>query len=124
MIYLDTHLVIWLYAGLTDKFSVPVYKLINENELYISPIVRLELRYLYEVQRITADAETIVDDLAMRIGLQICGKPFNEVVTRALPYSWTRDPFDCLIVAHAALHDNLLLSKDQTILDNYPHARW
>jgi PIN domain nuclease of toxin-antitoxin system len=124
LIYLDTHIVIWFYAGLTEKFSAPVRRLINENDLYISPIVRLELQYLYEIQRITEDAETMVDDLSQRIGLQICGKPFDEVVIRALTCSWTRDPFDRLIVAHAGYHDNLLLSKDQTILDNYSHARW
>jgi PIN domain nuclease of toxin-antitoxin system len=124
LIYLDTHIVIWFYAGLAEKFSAPVRRLINENDLYISPIVRLELQYLYEIQRITEDAETMVDDLSQRIGLQICGKPFDEVVTRALTCSWTRDPFDRLIVAHAGYHDNLLLSKDQTILDNYSHARW
>jgi PIN domain nuclease of toxin-antitoxin system len=124
LIYLDTHVVVWFYAGLTEKFSAPVRQLINENDLYISPMVRLELRYLHEIQRITEDAETIVDDLVLRIGLQICAKPFDEVVTRALTCSWTRDPFDRLIVAHAGLHDNLLLSKDQTILENYPHAKW
>jgi PIN domain nuclease of toxin-antitoxin system len=124
LIYLDTHVVVWFYVGLTEKFSAPVRQLINENDLYISPMVRLELRYLYEIQRITEDAETIVNDLSQRIGLQICGKFFDAVVTRALTCSWTRDPFDRLIVAHAAVHDNVLLSKDQAILENYPHARW
>ncbi|WP_230458629.1 PIN domain-containing protein [Microcystis aeruginosa] len=54
MIYLDTHIVVWLYAGLTAKLSDCAKHLINENELYISPIVRLELQYLYEIGRIIA----------------------------------------------------------------------
>ncbi len=41
-----------------------------------------------------------------------------------LDYSWTRDPFDRLIVGHAAVDDELLLSKDRKILENYPFARW
>ena len=48
MIYLDTHVVVWLYAGLTEKFSDPTRELINSHEITISPIVRLELQYLYE----------------------------------------------------------------------------
>lgn len=124
MIYLDTHIVVWLYAGLTGKFNGAARELINEHDPIISPMVRLELQYLYEIQRVTATAESIVEDLSAQIGLRICTKPFNEVVSRALPYNWTRDPFDRLIVAHAALGNDLLISKDEAILDNYPHARW
>ena len=35
LIYLDTHLVVWLYAGLTSKLSDRAKHLINEHELYI-----------------------------------------------------------------------------------------
>jgi len=124
LIYLDTHVVVWLYSGLTDKFNEPARRLINDQDLYISPIVRLELQYLVEIERITVEADAIVTDLTGRIGLQLCDKPFNLIISKALSYPWTRDPFDRLIVANAALHDNLLLSKDQNILENYPLARW
>jgi len=43
LIYLDTHVVVWLYAGLVGKLSQPVKDLINDNELCISPVVRLIL---------------------------------------------------------------------------------
>lgn len=124
MIYLDTHIVVWLYAGLIEKFSQPVKKLINDHELAISPILRLELQYLHEIQRITDGTNTILTDLSDRIGLKICDKNFNAVVSQAMTFSWTRDPFDRLIVANAALNDNILISKDQTILAHYVHARW
>jgi PIN domain nuclease of toxin-antitoxin system len=124
LIYLDTHVVVWLYSGLTDKFSATAQELINDNDTYISPIVRLELQYLYEVQRVVEAPDTIVTDLVSRIGLQVCTRPFNHVVTQALTYTWTRDPFDRLITANAALHDDILLSKDLTILQHYAHARW
>lgn len=124
MIYLDTHVVVWLYAGLADKFSEQARELINNHEITISPIVRVELQYLYEIQRVTDDAQTIVVDLTNRIGLLTCDKPLDHIVTKALIFSWTRDPFDRLIVAHAALNDNILLSKDQSILENYAHTRW
>lgn len=124
MIYLDTHVVVWLYAGLADNFSESVYQLINDRDIYVSPIVRLELQYLYEIQRVTVDADAIVTDLTGRIGLQVCAKPFNLIVSRALTSVWTRDPFDRLIVANAALNDDILLSKDRNILENYAHAMW
>ena len=124
MIYLDTHVVVWLYTGLTEKFSEPVRRLINDDEVCISPMVRLELQFLHEIQRVTDDEHRIVSDLANRIGLHVSTEPFDRIVTRALAYSWTRDPFDRLIVAHAALQDSILVSKDRTILTNYAHARW
>ncbi|MCB8967605.1 MAG: PIN domain-containing protein [Ardenticatenaceae bacterium] len=124
MIYLDTHIVVWLYAGLTDKFSETARALINDHELFISPIVRLELAYLREIERLTTDSNAIISDLAQRIGLQICDKAFNLVVQSALALPWTRDPFDRLIVANAAVHDDILLSKDSNILTHYTFARW
>jgi len=124
LIYLDTHVVVWLYAGLTEKFSVLARGLINEKDLYISPVVRLELQYLFEIGRVAVGPETIVDDLSDRIGLQVCTRPFNRVVTQAISQAWTRDPFDRLIVAQAALQHNLLLSKDEAILRNYAYAKW
>ena len=124
MIYLDTHAIVWLYAGLIEKFSETTRELINSHEICISPIVRLELQYLHEIQRVTDESQVIVADLSNRIGLLICDKPLNLIVTRALIISWTRDPFDRLIVANAALNDNLLLSKDQRIRENYTFARW
>lgn len=123
MIYLDTHVVVWLYAGLVEKLSQPARALINEHEIEISPIVRLELQYLHEIGRVTEDANVIVTDLSSRIGLNVCTKRFNAI-SRAIALSWTRDPFDRLIVANADLNDNILVSKDQDILDHYRHARW
>lgn len=124
MIYLDTHIVVWLYAGLLEKFSQSIKTILNENEILISPIVRLELQYLHETERVRHPAHVIVADLADRIGVRICEKDFNAIVSQAIRLTWTRDPFDRVIVANASLNDNILISKDQNILEHYPHARW
>ena len=124
MIYLDTHVVVWLYAGLVDKLGTVARELLVGSDLYVSPIVLLELQYLFEIQRISVDSATIRHDLAHRIGLRICEKPFASVVAKACESAWTRDPFDRLIVAHAALDDTILLSKDENILQFYAQARW
>lgn len=124
MIYLDTHVVVWLYAGLIDRLSNTARQLINDNDVFISPVVRLELQYLLEVERVTAAPDAIVADLAERIGLQVCAQPFNRIVSEALATAWTRDPFDRLIAAHASLNRAILVTKDGNMLRNYPHARW
>jgi PIN domain nuclease of toxin-antitoxin system len=98
--------------------------LVNDNEVFISPVVRLELQYLYELQRVVEAPDIIVADLASRVGLQVCSKPLNRIVTEALAYTWTRDPFDRLITAHASLDDDILVTKDGNILRNYTYARW
>ena len=124
MIYLDTHVVVWLYAGELEKLSELSKTMINDNDIFVSPVVRLELQYLFEIQRITDDAKIIVTDLSDRIGLKICNKDFNAVISNALDYIWTRDPFDRIIVANAALNSNILVSKDRNILSNYKKAMW
>ena len=124
MIYLDTHVVVWLYSGLTDKLSELAKNLINANEVYVSAIVRLELQYLYEIKRIIDEPDAIVTDLCEQIDLKICNKNFNEIVSIALKINWTRDPFDRIITANAQINNNILLSKDRKILNNYAHARW
>jgi PIN domain nuclease of toxin-antitoxin system len=116
--------VVWLYAGLVEQFGSATQQLLNEHELLVSPIVRLEVQYLFETGRMAVDAETILADLARRLGLAICPKPFDAVMVRATAVTWTRDPFDRILVAHAALHDHILVTKDQAIRTHYVHARW
>jgi len=124
LIYLDTHVVVWLFAGMTGVFSQATKDLMNAQQLGICPVVRLELQCLYEIQRVKEQADSIVADLATRIGLTVCDNAFNDVITKAMALSWTRNPFDRLIVANAGLGDDILITKDQRILDNYPMARW
>ena len=97
---------------------------INENDIYISPIVSLELQYLFEIKRITPKPQTVISALSEAIGLNVCDKNFYQIVQCAQQYSWTRDPFDRIIVAQAGLNDNILVTKDQTILTHFEHAVW
>jgi len=124
LIYLDKHVVVWLYAGMTGSFNHSTKELMNAQPMTICPAVRLELQHLYEIQRVTEQADAIVADLATRIGLSVCDKAFNDVITQAMALSRTRDPFDRLIVANAGLGDDILITKDQRMLDHYPLARW
>lgn len=124
MIYLDTHVVAWLYSGLTDKLTDIAKTLINDNDVYISAIVRLELQYLYEIKRLKDEPDVIISNLSDQIGLKICNKNFNDIISTTLTITWTRYPFDRIITANALLNNNILLTKDQNILDNYLYAKW
>lgn len=123
-IYLDTHTVIWLYTGQLKKFSKNTLDILENNNLFISPMVKLELQYLYEKQRITDTAEQIINALQEEIDLKICHKNWLDVVNVALTCDFTRDAFDRLIVAHAMLGNSVLITKDEKLTEHYKNCVW
>ncbi len=124
MILLDTHVVLWLFAGEVQRFPSGVKRLMDESELAISPIVELELAYLHEIGRVTETAPTIVGDLSARIGLTVDQIPFGRVCAEASSLSWTRDTFDRLQSAHAITRGIPLVTKDRKILEHLSWATW
>ncbi|MBN1672219.1 MAG: type II toxin-antitoxin system VapC family toxin [Kiritimatiellae bacterium] len=122
--YLDTHVVVWLYAGAIDLIPADVRATLEENDLFISPIVLIELQYLKETDRLTDEAHVIRERLVREIGLVVREVAFTDVVQEALLQKWTRDPFDRIIVAQAAVEDLPLLTKDRSILTHYAEALW
>lgn len=124
MIYLDTHVVVWLYAGERERFSEKASALIEENEIVISPIVLLELQYLQEIGRLLVGPGEIYENLVSTIALRTCDLSLRQIISASLTQSWTRDPFDRIITAHALARSTLLVTKDTTILQNYSKARW
>ncbi|HYU32907.1 MAG TPA: PIN domain-containing protein [Thermoanaerobaculia bacterium] len=124
LIYLDTHVAAWMYAGKVDLIPPGAQSLLEEHDLLISPAVLLELEYLYEIRRTAAPGQVVVDALQRDIGLKICDLPFPQVVQVALTQSWTRDPFDRLIVSQAMLRGLPLLTRDGSIRENFPEAIW
>jgi|TARA_B100001971_G_C18188258_1_gene536980 PIN domain nuclease of toxin-antitoxin system len=124
VIFLDTHVVVWLYAGLVEKLSAKAAAEIEANEICLSQIVRLELQYLYEIGRVKRQAPAVLNDLERRLGVKLLQSISDEVIEIALRLNWTRDPFDRLIVAEAHKEKAILISKDSTILGNYGKAVW
>jgi len=124
MIYLDTHVVAWLYAARADLLSHRARKRIEENELLVSPMVLLELDFLREIGRISARGSMVYQNLHARIGLKLCGQPFQGIVESASSQDWTRDPFDRIIVGHAAASKKGLVTRDETIQQHYSRAIW
>jgi len=125
MIYLDTHVPVWLYASGGKNLSAEACAAIeSEKDLRISPMVLLEMDFLYEIKRIRVSSNEIFSYLHHHIGLNVCDRSFGDVVVSAATQGWTRDPFDRLIVAQAALGKNRLISKDSMIQSHYSETLW
>jgi len=123
-VYLDTHIVVWLFYGFLDNISDVAKNHINENEIVISPIVLLELQYLLEKKKISHDFNKIYKTLSTNIGLKISNSIFQDVINQAISLKFTSDPFDRIIVAEARLNNCKLVTKDSIIIKNYTKAVW
>jgi len=122
--YLDTHIVVWLYDGEVSKLTKAAIDRIQEDELFVSPAVVLELQLLHEIKRVRPTATKVIDQLSTDVGVSVCQLPFAAVVEHALAEKWVRDPFDRLIVAHAAANQAPLITKDEKIRRHYRRSIW
>ena len=112
VILLDTNALIWIEAR--HQRARPL--LGRRDRLYVSPASLLELQFLQEagkvrlrsgsVQWVTEDDRWLVDE-----------PPATSWFLRAVGVSWTRDPFDRLLVAHAQLRRWRLATADKSLLE-------
>lgn len=122
--FLDTHAAVAMYQGDPDAFGAAALDLIERAALFYSPIVRLELTFLHEIDRITVGADELLGALNADYGVAPSRDDIGDVVSASLALSWTRDPFDRLIVATAQLHRAPLITKDERIRAHYRDAIW
>ena len=111
MILLDTNAVIWL-----DQNHVRVRALTrSSSRLIVSPATLLELQMLDEIGRLRLRDRLrgIIDSDRWEID----DPPALDWFEYSAEESWTRDPFDRLIVAHARLRGARLASGDRAILE-------
>lgn len=124
MIHVDTHVLVWLYAGERDALGVEAQRVLEQEDVVASPMAVHEMDLLREIGRITASGKQIVDALARQIGLRVSSASFLDVVERATALRWTRDPFDRLIVGNAVVDESGLVTKDKTIRKHFDRAVW
>lgn len=124
MIHIDTHAAIWLYEGTLDRFTNKGKSLLEENQIIISPMAVLELEFLNEIKRIKVSSTIIINELQKSINLHISEAKFIEIINISRTYNWTRDPFDRLIVANAAIDTAPLLTKDKHVHKMCDCAVW
>ena len=123
--YLDTHVVVWLCEGKLERLSGPALDAINNHDLLISPTVLIELNFLQQIGRVIRNPLDLAKQLRTQLGVQVCNHSFADMAETALFESWTRDPFDLLIVSHAKANGySPLVTQDEKILRYYPKAVW
>jgi PIN domain nuclease of toxin-antitoxin system len=108
---LDTNALIWLEQGHRRATSLTK----GSTALYISPASLLELQMLHEVGRLRLPSgalETLMHDERWMLD----DPPAAGWFLRSTDVTWTRDPFDRLIVAHARLRGWRLATGDGTLL--------
>ena len=124
MIYLDTHIAVWLQGGQTNRLSRRALAAIHDHDLLLSPTVLLELGFMFELGRVDTPPAAVVASLHAEYGVALCDHSFPAVALAAVDLSWTRDPFDRLIVGHAVAAKRKLVTKDGPIRDNFADAIW
>jgi PIN domain nuclease of toxin-antitoxin system len=124
MLHLDTNAVIFLYMDELTRFTRKGRGLIQFEPLFISPMVLMELQYLFETNKIFVKPETIFSTLGENLDLKLSKNAFIDIIDSSSAINWTRDTFDRIIVANAMLQKAPLLTKDQLILEHYKLAVW
>jgi len=123
--YIDTHVARWLMDGNIGKLTLAAKEHIEKTDLLISPIVYLELQYLFEIKRVASPAQEVYKYLHETIGLTVCQFPLHTVIACAAAENWTRDVFDRLIVSYAKANgEAALITADELIRKHYSRAIW
>ena len=110
ILHLDTHILVWLYAGDPERFSLKARAAVEHAHLVYTPIA--------------VDAEDIIAYLETRIGLARDEAAYSPVVKESCGISWTRDPFDRLIAGAALVSQHPLLTRDPEMRRNCHLAFW
>ena len=120
--FLDTHVAVMLWNG--DPLGRQAVNLLERSAIFVSPVVNLELAFLKEIGRLNVSPEEILGALSSEFGVAHSDDPLQAVVANAIGLSWTRDPFDRLLVATAILHKSPFVTRDQQILESFEAALW
>lgn len=112
VILLDTHALIWIAQG-----HRRVREIARLPRLVISPATILELQFLQEAGRLRLAAGRSPADLAHDPRWKLDEPPAGDWFAAACEISWTRDPFDRLLTAHARVRRCKLATADQILLD-------
>jgi PIN domain nuclease of toxin-antitoxin system len=118
LILLDTNALVWLEHG--HRRALPLR---GRRRLYVSPATLLEIQFLVELGRARLREDSTVADLVDDERWLLDDPPAAAWFERALSLGFTRDPFDRLLVAHAALRGWRLATGDRDLIERLGAAR-
>lgn len=116
LILLDTNALIWWATNHRRSGALRKW----QGRTFVSPVSLLEIRFLVECGRarlhpnvsLAEDPRWFVDDPSTR-----------ALFEEAESVSWTRDPFDRLIVAHARMRNWKLATADAMLIERLGPSR-
>ncbi|MFC1662090.1 type II toxin-antitoxin system VapC family toxin [Gemmatimonadota bacterium] len=112
-VLLDTHFLLWAVMGADRLQGFPW---LNAYRPWgISPVSFLEIQFLAEVGRLEVHQPGFSRAVAADPRFVIDEVPLVALVEKAIPLSWTRDPFDRLLAAHSHARRVPLCSLDRRI---------
>jgi len=116
-VLLDTHFLLWIVLDLPriDEFSW----LEHYRPWGVSPVSFLEVQLLAEVGRLAASTPELIDAVGADARFVVDEVPLLTLVRRAVPLSWTRDPFDRLLAAHSEARRTPLCTMDRTLRERH-----
>jgi PIN domain nuclease of toxin-antitoxin system len=110
---LDTHFLLWTALGShrLDEFPwLDAYR-----PWGVSPASFLEIQFLAEVGRVEVEQPAFTRAVASDPRFVVDEAPLVALMEKALPLSWTRDPFDRLLAAHSEARRVPLCSLNRRI---------
>lgn len=110
---LDTHFLLWI---LLDVPRVDAYPWLERYRPWgVSPVSLLEIQFLHEVGRLEVRQPELTQALARDPRFVLDEVPLVAMIEKALPMSWTRDPFDRLIAGHSEARRAPVCTLDRTM---------
>jgi len=112
-VLLDTHFLIWLVLGLKRPAEFPW--LDRHRPWGISPISFLEIEFLAETGRLSVSNPEFTRAVMEDPRFTVDDIPLATLIRHALGLTWTRDPFDRMLVAHSLARRAPLCTIDRSI---------
>jgi PIN domain nuclease of toxin-antitoxin system len=117
VILLDTHALIWLAQGHRRTRQLARYP-----RLHLSPASVLEIQFLADAGRLRLAAGQSATTLSADDRWRLDSPPADTWFFAACDLTWTRDPFDRLLAAHARLRGWKLATADEELIERLPSA--
>ncbi len=116
-ILIDTHVLLWILSN--SKKLKEIFWIKNYSFYVVSPLSFLEMQYLHECRKISIQVIKVVEQMRKDTRFLIDSPDFEKVFLAAMNLSWTRDPFDRLLVAHSLVQNLPFATCDRVILSHH-----
>lgn len=114
---LDTHFLLWIVLDVPRLAEFPWLK--RYEPWGVSPVSLLEIQFLSEVGKLEVDMDAFTTKVSNDRRFVVDDVPLLNLVQRALPLVWTRDPFDRLLAAHSDARRKPLCTVDREVVKHH-----